>query len=161
MNYSMHLLLSLATLPGPQTPPRPGGGSPGPSDLALTDVVADALQRLLQLAEDFRRQPVCPAAAHQFEQQLQEQLRGLGRQVAQWTYNHVEPADVAALPGHVRYQAGCYTRLGRKTPQQAWTLFGPIRLWRAGYRPTAKDGDPALFPLAVGLGLVGGASPAL
>jgi hypothetical protein len=40
-------------------------------------------------------------------------------------------------------------------------LFGPIRLWRAGYRPTDKSGDPTIFPLALGLGLMHGASPAL
>jgi hypothetical protein len=161
MNYSMHLLLSLATLPAPKTPPGPGGDAPGRGDPALSDVIAPALQRLLQLAEDFRGQPACPAAAQQFEQQLQEQLRGLGRQVVQWAYNHLEPADVAALPRHLRYQAGYYTRLGRKTPQNAWTLFGQVRLWRAGYRPTDKGGDPTLFPLALALGLVQGASPAL
>ncbi len=40
-------------------------------------------------------------------------------------------------------------------------MFGPIRLWRVGYRPSDKGGDPTLFPLALGLGLMHGASPAL
>ena len=158
MNYSMHLLLALATVP---EAPEPADSDPGPPEPAPADVLAPAVQQLLQLAEDFRRQPVSPARTQQFEQQLGDQLRGLGRQLVQWTYNHLEPADVGALARHVRFEAGLYTRLSRKTPQHAWTLFGPIRLWRVGYRPTAKDGDPTLFPLALGLGLVQGASPAL
>jgi len=97
----------------------------------------------------------------QFEQQLQEALRELGRQVVQSTYNQVERADVQALAKQVRYEASLYTRLNAKTAQNAWTLFGQIRLWRVGYRPTDKDGDPTLFPLALSLGLVQGASPAL
>ena len=158
MNYSMHLLFALATTPDRSTPPEGGAESPC---RPLPDVVATAVRGLLQLAEDFRQQPVAPARTQQFEQQLQEGLRELGRQVAQWTYNHLEPADVQDLAKHVRFEAGLYTRLGRKTPQQAWTLFGPVRLWRTGYRPTHKTSEPTLFPLALGLGLVHGASPAL
>jgi hypothetical protein len=158
MNYSMHLLLALATLPDA---PADHAGAADPDASAFDDVLAAALQPLRQLVEDFRRQPVSPAATHAFEQRLQEALRGVGRTVVQWTYNRLEPADVRALPMHVRFEAGPYTRLTAKTPQNAWTLFGAIRLWRVGYRPTDKGGDPTLFPLALGLGLMHGASPAL
>jgi hypothetical protein len=54
-----------------------------------------------------------------------------------------------------------YTRLNQKTPQNVWTLFGQIRLWRVGYRPTDKSGEKVIFPLAMALGLVHGASSAL
>lgn len=158
MNYSMYLLLTLATLPSPRTDRAGDADSDAP---ALDDVLAAALQPLRQLIEDFRRQPVSPPATHAFEQRLLEALRGVGRTLAQWTYNHLEPADVQALPAHVHFEAGPYTRLNAKTPQNAWTLFGPIRLWRVGYRPSDQGGDPTLFPLALGLGLVHGASPAL
>ena len=158
MNYSMYLLLALATLPDA---PTGRAADAGPDTPPLDDILANALHALRQLVADFRRQPVSPPAAHAFEQRLQETLRGVGRTVAQWTYNHLEPADVRALPAHVRFEAGPYTRLGAKTPQSAWTLFGPIRLWRVGYRPSDKSGDPTIFPLALGLGLVQGASPAL
>ncbi len=158
MNYSTYLLLALATLPDTPTD-RPGEVDPeGP---ALDDVLTNALHALRQLVEDFRRQPVSPAATHAFEQRLQEALRGVGRTLVQWTYNHLEPADVQALPAHVRFEAGPYTRLNAKTPQNAWTLFGPLRLRRVGYRPSDKSSDPTIFPLALGLGLVQGASPAL
>jgi len=154
----MHLLLALATRPDA---PTDRAGAADPDAAALDDVLAAALQPLRQLVEDFRRQPVSPAATHAFEQQLHEALRGVGRTVVQWTYNHLEPADVHALPTHVRFEAGPYTRLTAKTPQNAWTVFGAIRLWRAGYRPSDKGGDPTIFPLARGLGLMHGASPAL
>jgi hypothetical protein len=153
----MHLLLTLATTPTPASTADAGV----PTGRALSDVVADAVQGLRQRVEAFQQQPISPARTQQFEQQLQEDLRELGRRLAQWTYNHLEPADVQVLAKHVRFAVGLYTRLNRKTPQQAWTLFGPVRLWRVGYRPTDKTSEPTLFPLTLGLGLVQGASPAL
>jgi hypothetical protein len=161
MNYSMHLLVMLATVPA--SPPHSDDtAEPAqPVQPTLADQVAAALQRLLQRVEDFRQQPISPRRTHQFEQQLQDELRELGRDVVQWTYNHLEPAAVEALAKHVHFEASAYTRLNAKTPQNAWTLFGQIRLWRVGYRPTDKSGDATIFPLAFGLGLVQGASPAL
>ncbi len=158
MSYSMHLLLTLATVPAT---PTPSGSDPSQAEPTPADVIAPVVQQLLQLAEDFRRQPVSPARTQQFEQQLCDELRALGRRLVQWTYNHLEPAGVGVLAKHVRSEAGLYTRLNRKTPQHAWTLFGPILLWRVGYRPTDKGGEPTLFPLALGLGLVQGAPAAL
>src|SRR5436305_3502004 len=161
MNYSMHLVLTLATLLAPKTQPLADADEVTPLAPDLSDVLAPLLQRLHTLVEDFPKQPVTPLATHQFEQQLQEALRALGRGMFQRTYNHLEPADVNDLSKHVHFEAGSYTRLNQKTPQNVWTLFGPIRLWRVGYRPTNKGGDATLFPLALGLGLIHGASPAL
>lgn len=161
MSYAMHLLLALAIVPPRPEPPAEDGGTDPAPDRPLDDALGPAVRAVADLVERFRAQPVSPAATRQFEADLQGAVRELGRRAAQWAYNHLEPAAVADLPHHVRYEAGDYTRLSRKTPQQAWTLFGPVRLWRAGYRPTAKDGDATLFPLALALGLVGGASPAL
>jgi hypothetical protein len=78
----------------------------------------------------------------------------------QAVYQRFEPV-VEALPKHVRFEASLYTRLNRKTPQNVWTLFGQIRLCRVGYRPSDKTGDPTVFPAALALGLIQGASPAL
>jgi hypothetical protein len=154
----MHLLLALATLASSETGKEAGPGQPVQGD--WQEVVKLLVERMQQLIEEFRRQRVTPAAAYHFEQQVEVALRELGRQVAQWTYNHVEPA-VDALAKHVWFEASAYTRLNAKTPQNAWTRFGQIRLWRIGYRPTSKTGDATLFPLALSLGLVGGATPAL
>src|SRR5271167_3184785 len=151
MNYSTHIFLTLATL---LLAKKPGEDHATPADPALPDVVEPALQRLWRLVEDFRRQPVAPERTHRFEQQLQETLRELGREIVQHTYNHREPTDVLELSKHVRFEGGPYTRLNEKTPQNAWTIFGQIRLWRVGYRPTDKSSEATIFPLALGLGLV-------
>jgi hypothetical protein len=160
MPYSTQLYMvlaaALAVKPRPQDLPQDS-----PSEADLSEVVAPALQRLLDVAQQFRSQPVGAAKAHHFEGQLQAELRELGRVLTAWTYNHLEPACVDELPKHVHFEAGSYTRLNDKTPQHVWTLFGQVRLWRVGYRPTDKSSDPAIFPLALSLGLVHGASPAL
>jgi hypothetical protein len=127
----------------------------------LPEVLDPALQRLRQLVQDFLRAAVTPNAAFQFEQQLQHELRELGRLLVQWTFNHLEPNTADALPSHVHFEATPYTRLRHQTPQNVATLFGTIRWWRTGYRPTQKTADPTLFPLAQALGLVHGATPAL
>lgn len=158
MNYSMYLLLTLATLPEPHGDDAPVLRDAEPT---LPDVLAPTLQRLQQLIDTFRAQPLSPTHARAFERQLQEILREGGRVVVQHAYNHLEPTDVGTLPKHVHWEATLYTRLNAKTAQNAWTLFGPIRLWRVGYRPTDKGGDPTLFPLPRALGLVHGASAAL
>ena len=161
MPYSMHLLLTLATILLPKTPTAADGSEAVPAASDLTEVIEPTLQRLRDLVEDFRRRPVSPTRTHQFERQLREALRELGRGVVQHTYNHLEPADVQTLAKHVQFEASWYTRLNAKTPQNTWTLFGQIRLWRVGYRPSDKSDDATIFPLALALGLVQGASPAL
>jgi hypothetical protein len=100
----------------------------------LADIFAKVLQTTSQHSQDF--------------------------QIVQAVYQRVEPV-VESLPKHVRFEAGLYTRLNRKTPQNVWTLFGQIRLCRVGYRPSDKTGDPTIFPAALALGLIQGASPAL
>ncbi len=154
MSYSMHIYLVMATLgslKATETTP----------EAELPDLLEPGLQRLSQLVQNFLQQAITPKATFCLEQQLQSELRELGRLALQWTYNHIEPQDTAALPAHVLFEAAPYTRLRHKTPQEVATFFGKIRLWRTGYRPTQKTGDPTVFPLAQVLGLVGGATPAL
>lgn len=153
MTYSMYLCLAAATLP--DVPASADAARPD-----LDDVLEPARQRLRQLLRDFVRQPVTPQATHQLEEQVQHEVRELARRGVQWAYNQAEPPTPAALPSHVVFEASPYTRLNRKTPQDVATLFGPVRLWRTGYRPTQRTGDPTVFPLAQHLGLVQGATPA-
>src|SRR4051812_33233395 len=49
----------------------------------------------------FRRADLTPRACHQFEAQLQEQLRELGRIIIEWIFNHLEPHDRTDLPGQI------------------------------------------------------------
>lgn len=131
---------------------------------SLDEKIADIVQALAesagQLSQEFVGQAVDAERTLDFEHRLNERLRETGRQIAQAVYNHAEPA-AESLPKHVWFEASLYTRLNRKTPQNVWTLFGQVRLQRIGYRPSDKSGDPTIFPLALALGLIHGATPAL
>ena len=153
MTYSMYLLFAAATFGRKDSTAEP-------PQTDLEDAFDPVLKRLKQLFLEFGNKPVNPQAAFDLEQQVQTQLRELGRVGVEWAYNHVEPRP-DALPQHVEFESGLYTRLKRKTPQKVATTFGKIRLWRVGYRPTQKTGDPTIFPLAQQLGVVAGATPAL
>jgi hypothetical protein len=104
-----------------------------------------------------------PAAAHDFELEVQELLREVGRVLVELVYNRLEPEQPAELPHYLRHEGGDYRRLNRKTPnREVATLFGKITLTRHGYRYVQRDvAEPTLFPLERQLGLVDGATPAL
>jgi hypothetical protein len=161
MAYSSQLPLILATLvlpsDHPDDRPAPDPLTPPPT---FQEVLRPLFDALCQLLEDFQRQPLSPKATLELEQRLQGQLRELGRQALQVGLNTLEPAPRQA-PRHVRHELIWYTRLSGKTSQDAATLFGKVRLKRLGYRPTHKTGEATLFPLAIHLGLIHGATPAL
>lgn len=131
---------------------------------SLQSKIGDILQELAEttsrLSQELLSRAIDPERIFCFEHQVNECTREAIRQIMQAVYNHAEPA-VDALPKHVHFESSLYTRLNKKTPQNVWTLFGQIRLWRVGYRPSDKSGDRAIFPLALALGLVHGATPAL
>jgi hypothetical protein len=155
MSYSMYLCLSMATF-GLGTPGAAADPSPD-----LSDAMQPVLDRLRTLVEALRRGAVSPAVVARFENDLQQHLRELGRVVAQWAYQHLEPAEVQALPDQVLFEASPFRRLAQKTPQEVSTLFGPITVSRLGYRAAPAVGAPVLFPLCRELGLVHGATPAV
>ena len=158
MSYSTHLALLLTSLPFGSTaaPLAPADTSPD-----LDEVLEPARARLRHSIDTFRRSPVSPTATAQFENELQQLTRELGRVAVQWTYNHLEPATAEALPQEVHFEGNPYRRLGKQTPQAVGTLFGTIALRRWGYRAAPAAGEPVLFPLCRTLGLVQGGTPAL
>src|SRR2546421_11036060 len=156
MTYSIYLALAAATAGLSNA-----ANEPAQADPEVADALEPALRGLRDLVERFRSNPVTPLATAQFEKDLLLATRELARLTAQWTYNHLEPADVQALPLEVRFQGSTFRRLGKKTPQEVSTLFGPITLRRLGYRAAPLEGEPVLFPLCQQLGLVHGATPAL
>ena len=162
MDYSTHIMCSLLPLVFDKSDVDKILATESGSDLEqqigdITRVLKDDFARL---CDDFRSQPLTPARVFAFEHQVDEFLRETGRQFVQAVYNHAEPA-ADACPKHVRFDLVLYTRLNRKTPQNSWTLFGQVRVRRVGYRPSDKSAEPTLFPLAMALGLVHGATPAL
>jgi hypothetical protein len=156
MTYSIYLALAAATLARGNRHNEPSAST---SD--LDDHLQPAWQRITDLVERFCHSPITPGSTARFENDLLLATRDLGRCVAQWTYNHVEPADVQVLPTEVRFAGSTFRRLPKKTPQQLSTLFGPITLRRLGYRCGPYDGEPVLFPLCRQLGVVHGVTPAL
>src|SRR5258708_23560764 len=155
MNYSMYLCFAVATLG------RADSAAQTPAETDVGDALDPILQRLRQLLQEVGRKPVSPQAVFDLEQHLQAQLRELGRVGIEWALNHIEPTRREDLPAHVEFEADSYTRVTDKTPQVVATMFGKIRLWRRGYRPTGKTADPTIFPLVHQLGIVAGGPPPL
>lgn len=92
---------------------------------------------------------------------MQGLTREFGRQVVEATYNQAEAA-CSATP-RVVYEGGEYVRRARPTARRrVATLFGPITLWRRGYRYIEREvAEPQIFPLELALGLVQGVTPAV
>jgi hypothetical protein len=161
MQYSTHIVCTLLPmLLDKSAVDRMAASAESILQQKIDAIVAGLAETLQQFQAKFGSQPVDPERTFDFEHQIQDAMREVARQFVQAVYNHAEPV-IDILPKHVHFEASQYTRLNRKTPQNAWTLFGQIRLHRAGYRPTDKSGDATIFPLAQALGLISGASPAL
>jgi len=152
MTYSIYLALAMATA---------GDAGDAESSPDLPDLLEGALGRIRELVGRLRQGPLSPLAAAGFEKDLQQATRELARVVAEWAYNHLEPAATAAAPAEVRYEGSRFRRLAKKTPQRVSTLFGTIALRRLGYRASPAEGEAVLLPLCRALGLVHGATPAL
>ena len=155
MNYSTYLCLALATLPSRDADDAP--------ELCAkpADAMQSVLDALLSLVESFRRESVSPTATAKFENDLQAELRELGRVLTQSAFASLEPAAVSDLSREVHFESESYRRLGKKTPQKVSTIFGEITVHRLGYRAAPDAGVPVLFPLIRELGIVHGATPAL
>jgi hypothetical protein len=151
----MYLCLALATVSGTDRTDSTH------ADPDLDAVLEPALARLRQMLRAFIARPAGVQSAFALERQIQAELRELGRVGVEWAFNHIEAVGGDRLPPHVEFEAAAYTRIKKKTPQVVATLFGKIRLWRHGYRPTQKTGDATIFPLAQQLGIACGATPAL
>jgi hypothetical protein len=88
-------------------------------------------------------------------------VREFGRVLLEAVLNALEPDDPASLPRDLWFQASGFRRREKKT-RNAYvaTLLGTIVLWRHGYR-SWDQGERAIFPLEMQLGLSESVSPAL
>lgn len=153
MDYRTHLLLALSILP----------------DLAadlqreLDDLWSEGGRSLEEVVGRFLAAGPSPAAAFDFEHQVAERVRELGRRLVERVYNRHEGDVAAERPSHVRVGGEDYRRLNAKTPNRhVATALGSITLWRHGYRCSRREAaEPAVFPLERTLGLIHGATPAL
>jgi hypothetical protein len=129
----------------------------GPLTLRLLPVIS----RIGQLIVRFRAAPLTPSACYQFETQLHDVLRELGRIVVEWTYNHLEPDDRHLMLDHLHFDGDWYRRRDKTPNRSVATLFGTITLWRHLYQPI-HGVERSIFPLELRLGLAAGrATPAL
>jgi hypothetical protein len=129
--------------------------------LPLTFRLVPVITQMGRLVVRFRKSEPAPSICHQFETQLQDRLRELGRIIVEWTFNHVEPHEWRDMPKQISFE-GVWYRRRRKTPNRTVaTLFGTITLWRMLYQPL-HGVEPSIFPLEIHLGLEAGLStPAL
>jgi hypothetical protein len=129
--------------------------------LALTVRLVPVITQIGRLIVRFRRADLTPQACHQFETQLQEQLRELGRIIVEWTFNHLEPRDKKDMPNPICFQGVWYRRRSKTPNRKVATLFGTITLWRMLYQDV-HGVEPSIFPLEIRLGLEAGlATPGL
>ena len=117
-------------------------------------------QRIHEVMERFRRQPVTPQSFLKFENELKAVGDEVCRQLIEQEANRLESDDKQALPPKVRYRKETY-RINKKTPASIATRFGTITL-RSFYYLNETDGEAGLHPLWVRLGIgAGSATPAL
>jgi len=128
---------------------------------ALTVRLVPVITQTGRLIVRFRRAELTPQACHQFETQLQEQLRELGRIILEWTFNHLEPRDPKDMASQMCVQGTWYRRRSKTPNRSVATVFGTITLWRWLYQDL-EGIEPSHFPLELRLGLEAGlATPAL
>ena len=119
------------------------------------------LLRIARLTYCFRRGEISPITMFQFEKDLQDLLRELGRRIVQWAVNGLEPEERSEMPGQFRWDGDYYRRHHKSPLRNLNCLFGPIKLLRYCYQPLETCGR-CLFPLEIQLGIVAGvATPAL
>ena len=129
--------------------------------LPLTVRLIPVIVEVGRLVVRFRRAEPTPQTCHQFETQLQNRLRELGRLIVEWTFNHIEPHDGRDMPKQMCFQGVWYRRRSKTPNRKVATLFGTITVWRMLYQPL-HGVEPSIFPLEIRLGLQAGlATPAL
>ena len=127
----------------------------------LTVRLIPVITEIGRLIVRFRKSELTPQACHQFETQLHDRLRELGRLIVEWTYNHIEPRDHRDMPNQMCFQGVWYRRRSKTPNRTVACLFGTITLWRYLYQPL-HGVEPSVFPLEIRLGLEAGlATPAL
>jgi hypothetical protein len=127
----------------------------------LTVRLVPVITEVGRLIVRFRRNEPTPQSCHQFETQLQDQLRELGRIIVEWTLNHIEPHDRKDMPNQMCFQGVWYRRRCKTPNRKVATLFGTITVWRMLYQDV-HGVEPSIFPLEIRLGLEAGlATPAL
>jgi hypothetical protein len=127
----------------------------------LTVRLVPVITEVGRLIVRFRKAEPTPSGCHQFETELQDRLRELGRIIVEWTFNHIEPHDRKDMRNQICFQGVWYRRRCKTPNRKVATLFGTITVWRMLYQDV-HGVEPSIFPLEIRLGLEAGlATPAL
>lgn len=140
---------------------------PTPIKVALTTTLrplalelSGSLAHGVKLVDQFLHHEPTPETMAQFERQLRELLREVGRRIVSWVLNRLEPERDDEAPSVIEFEERRYRRR-RKYRRRVATLFGEVELWRRLYEPLQRGGR-SIHPLEMRLGLEAGlATPAL
>ena len=122
--------------------------------------LSGALARGVRLIEQFVQREPTPQHTMDFERELSQLLREVGRRIMEWALNQLEPKTDADAPSRIEFDDRLYRRR-RQSPHSVATLFGPVTLRRRLYEPIRGRGR-SLHPLELHLGIEAGlATPAL
>jgi hypothetical protein len=118
----------------------------------LGSKILPPVHAIVELVAAFLQRSPTPVTTNQFENDVAERLRILGRVVVEWTFNHVEPEEPAAVPTTLLWQDVAYRRKPKSRNRALCCRFGPIRLWRHRYE-AVDTSEPSIFPLELALGI--------
>lgn len=126
--------------------------SPFGKDLVeLAEQLLPVLSDLGAFVQQFLRQEVTPTGTCQFERELHDRMRRLGRALLEWIYNQLEAND-PQVPAQLCWEGEGYRRRAKSPNRCLDSLFGRIRLQRYRYEPL-QPGERSLFPLEMRLGI--------
>ena len=128
-------------------------------ETSCQDIFDRMQQRVQELRQAFRSQPITPASTYQFEKDLKAALDEAGAEILEAELNQVEAADKQQAAPKVRYHKATY-RINKRTKATIATSFGNITVW-SFYYLNEENGEPGLHPLHVQLGLESGTTPVL
>jgi hypothetical protein len=122
--------------------------------------LSGSLARGTRLVEQFVQREPTPQHTMDFERELSQLLREVGRRIMEWALNQLEPKADDEAPSRIEFDNRLYRRR-RQSPNAVATLFGSVTLWRRLYEPI-RGRCRSIHPLELRLGIEAGlATPAL
>jgi len=121
------------------------------ANLPVLELLRVHLTQLQQALDQFREQPLTPAAFFDLENRLNARLCEAGRCLLEHLLAQLEPAAREQTAPRVTFQRDSYRRRP-KQPKTIYSTFGSIEYARFRYE-ACERGDPSIFPLDLMLGL--------
>ena len=107
--------------------------------------LSGSLARCTRLLHQFVQREPTPQHTMDFERELSQLLREVGRRIMEWAFNQLEPQTDAEAPSRIEFDDRLYRRR-RQSPNAVGTLFGPVTLRRRLYEPLSGRGR-SIHPL--------------